>query len=323
MQTNSSDSLKRLEELLERIEKHGVRSLNCDEVLEFGPLYRRAVSALSVARSQGIDDTRIQYLNGLVSRAYGHVYVADSKGWPSVTKFFTEEFPRCFRRNLQFITVSFLISLIAMLFAWGIVRQDPGKADVVFGQNATEMIDAQVERHTGHKNWMPGEERPIMSGFIITNNIKVSIMVFVYGITAGIGTVLLLGYNGLMLGVIGAGVASRSAHVALSFWSFVAPHGVIELTAIFISGGAGLLIAWAILNPGCYSRRVALKLAGREAFTLMLGVAAMLVVAGLIEGFFSPSMLPYSLKLSVAAVLGILEYSYLFMAGRKKKGATR
>ncbi|MCX6345209.1 MAG: stage II sporulation protein M [Armatimonadetes bacterium] len=318
---NDMDSFKRLEDLLERIEKHGLRSLNSEEVLKFGPLYRRAVSALSVARSQGVDDARIQYLNGLVSRAYGHVYVAAPKGWPSLRKFFTIEFPQSFRRNLQFILVSLLISLIGAFFAWGVVARDVGKADVVFGAGATNTIDEIAARHEGNKNWMPEEARPIMSSYIITNNIKVAAGAFALGITAGIGTIIILFYNGLMLGVVGAGVASRGTHVAMGFWSFVAPHGIIELPAIFIAGGAGLLLAWAILNPGQRTRSAALKLAGREAFKLMLGVAAMLLVAGIIEGFVSPSMLPNIIKLIIGAMIGAAEFSYLFFAGRKASRA--
>lgn len=302
--------------MLDQIESKGLSSLNSDDLLDFGHLYRRVVSALSKARSAGIDDAQIEYLNQLASRAYGHIYVSEPKGWPSIRKFFAEEFPQTFRRNLAFILIAFLITLGAAIFAGDQVRRDPGKADTVLGQGAGEMADSIAERHTGKKNWMPEEERPLMSSFIMSNNIRVSILAFATGIAAGLGTIFFLFYNGLMLGVIGAVVNSRGLNVALSFWGFVAPHGVIELTAIFIAGGAGLMLGWALLNPGDYTRGDALKLAGRQAFTLMIGVGAMLVVAGLIEGFFSPSMVPYQLKLIVAAVVGTVEFMYLFMAGR-------
>jgi len=318
---DESASLKRLEEMLNRIERHGVRSLSNEEVLAFGPLYRRAVSALSVARSQGVDDTRIGYLNSLVSRAYGHVYIAESKGWPSITRFFAKDFPESFRHNIRFILVAFLISMVAAAFAWGTVAQDLGNADVVLGPGALEMIDQIANRHQGNKDWMPEQARPFMSSWIITNNIKVAAGAFALGITMGIGTIVVLLYNGVMLGTIGAGVASRGPHVAMGFWSFVAPHGIIELTAIFIAGGAGLMLGWAMLCPGCHSRKDALKLAGREAFTLMLGVAAMLLVAGIIEGFFSPAVLPNNFKLLVAAMIGVAEFSYLFLGGKTRPQA--
>jgi uncharacterized membrane protein SpoIIM required for sporulation len=242
----------------------------------------------------------------------------ESKGWPSILNFFTKDFPQSFRKNLQFIFTAFIITIIAALFAFGVVKSDPGKADVVLGPGASSMVDTIAQRHTGHKNWMPEEDRPIMSSFIMTNNLRVAGMAFATGIFGGIITVSIMFYNGLMLGVVGAVVMSRGSAVALSFWSFVAPHGVIELTAIFIAGGAGLMLGWALLNPGIHTRVVALKLAGREAFKLVAGVAVMLVIAGLIEGFFSPSMAPEAIKLSVAAMLAVSLYSYLFLAGKTK-----
>jgi uncharacterized membrane protein SpoIIM required for sporulation len=314
---DDENTLKRLEEMLDKIERNGLRSLSGDEVLSFGQYYRRAVSFLSEARSLGADEKRIQYLNQLVSRAYVHVYVAESKGWPSVINFFKKEFPQSFRRNLLFILVSLTIFLAPAVFSYGVVRHDPAKAEVILGPNAPEMIDEIASRYEGHKNWMPEEARPMMSSFIITNNIKVAILAFSAGVIWTIGTFLVLFYNGLMLGVIGAAVAGRGPHIALGFWGFVAPHGVIELTAIIISGGAGLMLGWALLNPGEYSRRDALKVAGRESLKLVLGVAAMLVVAGTIEAFFSPSMVSPQIKLSVAAVIGLIEFSYLFLAGRE------
>lgn len=315
-QDGNQDSFKELEQMLLRIESRGLRSLSGDEVMLFGQLYRRVVAALSQARTQGLDDARITYLNQLASRGYGHIYVTESKGWPSVGRFFTTDFPRCIRRNYAFILAAFLITIVAALFAYGVVRRDPGKADVVMGQGAVEMMDSIAERHTGHKDWLPSEERPFASSFIMTHNIHVSALAFATGILLGLPTLLVLFQNGLMLGVVGAAVASRSSQVSLSFWSFVAPHGVIELTAIFIAAGAGLMLGWALLYPGEYSRGTAVKLAGREAFVLMLGVIAMLVVAGTIEGFFSPSMIPDRVKLVAAAFLALAEYGYFFLAGR-------
>ncbi|MCE5315543.1 MAG: stage II sporulation protein M [Armatimonadota bacterium] len=311
-----NDSIKRLDAVLGQIEAGGLRSLKSEDILAFGSLYRRAASALSTARSQGIDDARIEYLNALVSRAYGHLYVTQPKGWPSVAAFFKRDFPQTFRKNLHFVAIAFAISMVAALFAYGVVSRDEGLADVVMGPGAAESIENVTQRHEGHKNWMPAEERPVTSSFIITNNVKVAMIAFALGIGAGIGTFAILFSNGLMLGVIGAAAAARGPHVMWGFWSFVAPHGVIELTAIFIAGGAGLMLGWSVLNPGDHTRSDALKLVGREAFKLLLGVGAMLLVAGIIEGFFSPSMLPNQVKLAGASALGIALYSYLFLAGK-------
>jgi uncharacterized membrane protein SpoIIM required for sporulation len=318
--TLDSDVCERLGALLTRIETHGLHSLKSEEVLAFGSLYRRTVSALSTARSQGVNDARIEYLNGLVSRAYGHIYITEPKGWPSILAFYKYDFPQTFRKNLRFVAIAFAISMVAAMFAYGVVSRDQGLADVVMGSGASDMIDSVAERHEGRKDWMPSEERPVMSSFIITNNVKVAIIAFSTGIAAGIGTFLILFYNGLMLGVIGAAVAARGPHVAWGFWSFVGPHGVIELTAIFIAGGAGLMLGWAVLSPGNYTRATAIKLVGRESFKLLLGVASMLLVAGIVEGVVSPSMLPNEVKLVCAASLAVSLYTYLFAAGRRLPG---
>ena len=120
-------SFQQLENMLRKIESSGVGSLTSEEILAFGSLYRRATSALSTARNQGVDDARIEYLNQLVSRAYGHIYIAEKKGWPSVMTFFKKDFPQSFRRNLPFILVAFLISIVAGMFAFGVVDSDPGR----------------------------------------------------------------------------------------------------------------------------------------------------------------------------------------------------
>jgi uncharacterized membrane protein SpoIIM required for sporulation len=153
-----------------------------------------------------------------------------------------------------------------------------------------------------------------MSSYIMTNNIKVSFLAFAGGILLGLLTLFMLFNNGLMIGVAALAVARHGT--ALGFWGFVAPHGVIELPAIFIAGGGGLMLGYALVNPGEYSRRTALGLAGRDAVQLVFGVVAMLVIAGIIEAFFSPTVILPALKLVVAAVTFAAEITYFAFAGR-------
>jgi uncharacterized membrane protein SpoIIM required for sporulation len=144
---------------------------------------------------------------------------------------------------------------------------------------------------------------------------QVAFIVFAGGILLGLLTLYLLIENGIMLGA--AAVAVARYHTAFEFWGFVAPHGVIELPAIFIAGGAGLMLAYALVNPGEYSRRTALSLAGREAVVLVLGVVAMLAIAGITEAFFSPALISPYLKLLVASVNLTAEITYFVAAGRE------
>ncbi|HSB77051.1 MAG TPA: stage II sporulation protein M, partial [Terriglobales bacterium] len=145
--------------------------------------------------------------------------------------------------------------------------------------------------------------------FILTNNISVAMATFAMGILAGLGTVYMLFFNGLLIGVIGT--ACWQAGMSRQLWSFVAPHGVLELPAIFIAGGAGLLLARGLLFPGTLPRRDSLVEAGGRAVRLVLGVIPMLVVAGFIEGYLSPSNFPAPLKFALGAALALALVMYL------------
>jgi uncharacterized membrane protein SpoIIM required for sporulation len=314
---NRLEQYSELEDLLAQAGKLGIKALPGRDLVRLGQLYRRAAAELSIARTQGIDGKRIEYLNSIVGRSYEYVYHVIRKPYPSLKNFYLNEFPQVFRKNLQFIGSAFLLFILAALFSGMMVVRDPGKADIILGPTATAAIENVAQRHVGTKDWMPKETRPLVSAQIIGNNVRVSIMAFAMGIFACLPTLIVLFYNGLFLGVIGGAVVAKGPHIALGFYSFVAPHGVIELTAIFIAAGAGLLLGWNLLCPGIYSRKNALRLAGRDAFVLVVGVTSMLLIAGLIEAFFSPTMLPNPFKLSVALVLGVMLYTYLFTCGRE------
>src|SRR5277367_5066234 len=135
----------------------------------------------------------------------------------------------------------------------------------------------------------------------MTNNIAVCFYTYAGGILAGLGTILLMFTNGMSIGVITT--ACTQNHMALSMWGFVAAHGALELPSIFISGGAGLRLAAGLLFPGCLRRRDALALAGGESIRLLAGTVPMLFIAGILEGFLSPSHAPMVLKFSVSIVL--------------------
>jgi uncharacterized membrane protein SpoIIM required for sporulation len=155
--------------------------------------------------------------------------------------------------------------------------------------------------------------KPVAASAITTNNLTVAFTMFASGITV-IGPVWLSLFNGLLLGVVGA--ATWHAGMAISLWSFVAPHGSLELPAIFIAGGAGLDIARALLFPGMLPRREALTRAGGRASRLVLGTLPLLLVAGTIEGFFSPTDAPVAMKFALGGSLFAALLAYLF-GGRR------
>ena len=311
-----TERLARLVQQASRL--RGLRSLTDDELLEFARLYRRAASELSHAQAYGLDQTELQRLNWLVGRAYGLLYVSESTGWRGVGAFFRTELPRALRRHGRLIALSAALLLgsgvVGALVA--VVRPD---LLATISPRAADAIELIAQRHEGGKEWLPSDFRPIASSLIMVNNIQVSFLAFSMGILLCLGTVLVLIYNGLVLGAIAGGVSATAA--GIHFWAFVTPHGVIELPAITVSAAAGLLLGLAVIEPGDYSRIDALRLAGRQAAILMLGVAAFLVIAGLVEGLFSPIVAPPALKFAVAAVLAGGLWAYVGLAGRPRPDA--
>jgi uncharacterized membrane protein SpoIIM required for sporulation len=164
-----------------------------------------------------------------------------------------------------------------------------------------ELISKVRDRHELWMGSIVGVE-PLASSGITINNLLVCFRAIAGGITAGAFTVFMLAYNGLLIGAIATLVGQNN--LAYPFWAFVFPHGSLELPAIFLSGGAGLLIAKALLFPGKYRRVDALKFYGSQAAQLVFGIVPMLIIAGTIEGFFSPSpAVPASLKYLVGTLL--------------------
>jgi len=151
--------------------------------------------------------------------------------------------------------------------------------------------------------------KPLASSAILTNNLSVSLATFALGITAGVGTVYMMLVNGLLIGVISA--ACWREGMNLQLWSFVAAHGILELPAIFIAGGAGLGIARGLLFPGTLPRRESLAQAGARSVRLVLGTIPLLLVAGFVEGFVSPTDLNPAIKFLLSGALGTLLVLYL------------
>lgn len=288
-----------------------LRRLHREEVRELGRIYRRTASDLAIARAESRDPRLINYLNSLVIRAHGRIYRADAQGGQRILRFFTHDFPRTFRQTWRYTAVAFGVFMLSSVIGFLGTSYDPEFSEIVgVPPSAREFI---IDTRT---HWWEeiNEQNQIESSNIITNNIRVTFYTFGFGAIFGVGTLLFLAYNG----------AVNAAVLALTFragfggdlLTFMAGHGVIELSCIFIAGGAGLMIGTAILMPGDLSRADALKKRGLEAILLMLGVAPLLVVAGFIEGFISPADINPVIKFSIAGITGLALYSYLLLAGR-------
>lgn len=288
-----------------------LKRLRREEVRELGRIYRRTASDLAIARAESRDPRLVNYLNSLVIRAHGRIYRAESSGWKRILRFFTHELPQTFRRTWRYTFLSFSVFMVFAIFGFIGTRVDPELSELVgVDPSFREMF---IETRT---RWWEvlNEQNQVGASVIMANNIQVTIYTFAFGGTFGLGTLYLLARNGANIASVLA--LTYRAGFGNDLLTFMIGHGVIELSCIFIAGGAGLLIGSAMIMPGDMSRADALKTRGMEAVRLMMGVAVLLVVAGTIEGFISPAPIDPRIKYSIAALTGVTLYSYLLLVGR-------
>ncbi len=302
----------RLEQLLEQSQRNGLRSLARNDLQELSLLYRQTAADLAAIREDSSSIHFARYLNQLLARAHNTIYAGRKSSPRGIISFFGTTYPRIFRKNLNFTFAAFVLFIVGAAVGALLTLQDPDFQMQVIGPQMVDTIE--------HKQmWTHSilSIKPVASSQIMTNNLSVSFVTFALGITAGLGTIYMMVFNGILIGVIG--VACALAGISLSLWSFVAPHGVLELPAIFIAGGAGLRIAQGLLFPGTLPRRQSLSLAGAEATKLLLGCIPLLIVAGVIEAYVSPTGLAVHLKFLMAAALFVLLLGYLFFQGRENE----
>ena len=305
---------QRLEDLLKLLDSTSLRRLHREEVRELGRIYRRTASDLAIARAESRDPRLINYLNSLVIRAHGRIYQADAQGGSRIRHFFAHDFPQTFRRTWAYTTVSFSVFALFSVIGFLGTKYDPEFSELVGVPPAFRELYIENKVH-----WWEdlNEANQVGASEIMTNNVKVTIMTFAYGALLGVGTLYALAFNGAVNAAVLA-LTYRSGY-GNELLTFMVGHGVIELSCIFIAGGAGLLIGSALLMPGDLSRADALKSRGKDAIRLMMGVAVLLVVAGIIEGFSSPAPIRPAIKFSIGAITGLALYAYLLLAGRDQE----
>ena len=299
---------ERLEQIIRRAEQTGLPQLGRKDLKDLGALYRSVASDLAYARTRRLNPDTIGYLNNLVGRAHAHVYIAPALHLDQIGLFFRQTLPAILHKRSGFIFLAFLLMASGFLLGLALQHYAPAAAGALVPKSTSEGLYERFEKNTWFNN--PLAERPLISAAIMANNIKVAVLAFAGGILLGTLTLYALFTNGIMLGVL-TGVFIARGH-GLDFWATILPHGVIELTAICLAGGAGLLLGGALINPGNYRRRDAVILHGKDALVIFLGVVVMLIVAGGIEGFISTiGTLGNGPRLAVAAGSGVLLYVYL------------
>jgi uncharacterized membrane protein SpoIIM required for sporulation len=305
---------QKLEELLKIVDGKGLSGLDRTQLQELGRIYRSVSADLSRARVMNLSADVQVYLNNLLVRAHNQVYQTKRNRWADCFDFFNREFPRLVRKHILYIALAVVIFAVPMTVSYFMTLEDVHFAQLETMKGHPIVSDEMWNMIEHRQMWTDSAQHysSTVSSLIATNNIRVAVLAFVLGITYGVGTTFVLCNNGLMLGTV-FGVC-HTYGMAGRLLAFIAPHGVLEMTAIFISGGAGLLLGKALLFPGQHKRLDALRLAAKDAGGMFGGCVPLLLVAGLIEGFISPRTdLSVNVKIAVslATALGLLLYLFV------------
>jgi uncharacterized membrane protein SpoIIM required for sporulation len=314
-----------LEALLTRVEREGLRALGVDEVRRFGQLYRQAASDLLYAQSRVLSSDVGGYLNDLVARAYAQIYARRRLRLAGLGAFWARTFPQVFRRTARYTLASAATFLVAAGVGFGTMAVEPRAALYLLPADHRHTDPAErVRRVESSGEVLSSGESATFTAFLFTHNLRVTFLCFALGLTFGVGTLLVLFFNGLTLGALA--FAYHQAGVGLFFWAWILPHGVPELFETFLAGGAGLLCGRALAAPGERTRLESLREGAKDAVRLVLGGVPILILAGFVEATISQihePHLPYSVKLAFAGLFALGLAAYLGLAGRDHLKSSR
>lgn len=288
--------------LATQVERSGVSGLGSQEIPAFAARYREVAADLARARTYGVDPRVVEYLERVVSAGHNALYRARGSRAAPVFRYLVRDFPAAVAQSWPYVTAAFVLFAAPAAIGYRLVRTHPELQDElvppVMVSRAREAAANQAQG-VGYAE-SPRDELPVIASAIISNNIRIAFWAFVGGFVGGLLTVLVLVYNGLMLGsTFGVFV---NYHAGGYLGTFVAGHGILELTAIFIAAGAGLRLAAALLLPGDRTRRDALVVEGRIAACMIGSVVTLLAIAGTIEGLLSASDAPAAYKYFTSAL---------------------
>jgi uncharacterized membrane protein SpoIIM required for sporulation/uncharacterized RDD family membrane protein YckC len=301
--------------LAERATTAGLDSFAPDELPEFAARYREIAADLARARTYHADPGTVARLERLVAAGHNVLYREEQQTWRRVWTAVSREFPAAVVEARWQVLLAWALFTAPALGGYALMRERPALASELLPEVMLRRAEAGRERVAEGRKYVSVDwsGRPLAASFIITNNIRVAIACFAGGIFLGVGSLVLLAYNGLAMGTFAGHFANQGLLGYLM--EFIVGHGVLELFAIWVSGAAGFLLGKSIVAPGDRSRTDALVASGRVAVRMMGAVAVLLVIAGSIEGFLSVGGEGIAVRAAVSAA------SVAFLAGYLARGA--
>ncbi len=289
-----------------RYERGGLAQVPAADIPAFAARYREVAADLARARTYGVDPQVVAYLERLVGAGHTVLYQSRATRRPPFVRTLLADFPAAVVQSWRYVVASFLLFMVPAVIGYVMLRERPQLAEEIVSPVMVNRAEQAAERSAAGIGYGEADsgERPIIAAALISNNIWVCIMAFAGGMLVGVLTVVALVGNGLAIGT-GFGVFANY-HAAAYLGTFVAGHGVLELTAIFISGGAGFRLAHALIAPGDRTRADALVVDGRIAMRMVGAVVFLLAIAGTIEGLLSTSDAPAALKFAVSGASAVL-----------------
>jgi len=292
----------------------GAAKLSGERIAE---LYRRACEHLALARARAYPAHVVERLDQLTANAHQAIYQRREFGISRLRRMFAVEFPRAVRAHALYVWIATAVFVLPTIIIGVLVYYQPelilsvvdSDTAASFEEMYSDSADSIGRTRTADSDWT-------MFGFYIRNNIGVSFQCFASGLFAGVGSLFFLAFNGAYAGAIAGYLTERE--LSSTFFSFVATHASFELTAIVLSGAAGLRIGHSMLAPGRLTRTQALVLSARESIVIVYGVTMMLLIAAGIEAFWSSSTwVPNTVKYAVAAFCWVAVFAYLTLQGRR------
>lgn len=302
---------KELAGILATVQRRGARRLPLEQVERLGRLYRLAASDLAYARTYFPGSQAEAHLNQLVTQAHSIIYAEEPQRLRSLWRLFARTVPATVRASWRPLLLAAGLMLLGGLVGFFAILFDPNLAEALVPRELR-----LYEATAPDGEIFPVEARSLIGATILVNNVQVGLLAFGLGITLGVGTALVLFYNGLMVGALAAHYFR--AGLSFTFWALILPHGALELMAIFLAGAAGFCLGWPIVHPGDLTRGAAFAAGARRAVILVLCSLPFFVIAAAIEGFITPMMsLSEWGKYGVAVVTFFLGLAYFLLPGRR------